>query len=135
MQFSERWLRSQIDPKISTAELADRLTMCGLEVEACVPVAPPLDAVVVAQVLAVERHPGADRLNVCQVDAGEAAPRTIVCGAPNVRAGIRVRTGSPGGSCSEVWRASSISLTRGCPLGALGLRTGLPCSCTCSRSR
>ncbi len=96
MQFSERWLRSQIDPKISTAELADRLTMCGLEVEACVPVAPPLDAVVVAQVLAVERHPGADRLNVCQVDAGEAAPRTIVCGAPNVRVGMRVPCALPG---------------------------------------
>lgn len=90
MQFPESWLREFCNPPLSTAELADTLTMAGLEVEDLRPVAPPFAKVVVGQVLAVERHPNADRLNVCQVDAGLGEPLTIVCGAPNVRTGIKV---------------------------------------------
>src|SRR4051794_39939897 len=90
MQFSENWLRSFVDPAMGSVELGERLTMAGLEVEALAPVAPPFEKVVVAQVLSVERHPQADRLSVCRVDAGGAEPLTIVCGAPNVRAGIKV---------------------------------------------
>jgi phenylalanyl-tRNA synthetase beta chain len=90
MQFPESWLREFCNPPLSTAELADTLTMAGLEVEDLCPVAPPFAKVVVGQVLAVERHPNADRLNVCQVDAGLGEPLTIVCGAPNVRTGIKV---------------------------------------------
>src|SRR3954452_8984021 len=90
MQFSENWLRSFVDPMMDSAELGERLTMAGLEVEALVPVAPPFDKVVVARVLGVERHPQADRLSVCRVDAGGSEPLTIVCGAPNVRRGIKV---------------------------------------------
>ena len=90
MQFSEHWLRSFVDPAMGSAELGERLTMAGLEVEALVPVALPFAKVVVAQVLGVERHPQADRLSVCRVDAGLAEPLTIVCGAPNVRPGIKV---------------------------------------------
>jgi len=90
MQFPESWLREFCNPPISTAELAELLTMSGLEVEELRPVAPPFSQVVVAKVLSVEKHPGADRLNVCQVDAGTGTTLNIVCGAPNVRAGIKV---------------------------------------------
>ncbi|WP_428423972.1 phenylalanine--tRNA ligase subunit beta [Methylibium sp.] len=90
MQFPESWLREFCNPPLSTAALADTLTMAGLEVEDLRPVAPPFDKVVVAKVLAVEKHPNADRLNVCRVDVGAEAPLSIVCGAPNVRAGIKV---------------------------------------------
>jgi phenylalanyl-tRNA synthetase beta chain len=90
MQFPESWLREFCDPPLSTAALAELLTMSGMEVEALRPVAPPCAGVVVAEVRAVERHPNADRLSVCQVDAGTGALLTIVCGAPNVKAGIKV---------------------------------------------
>ncbi|MDO9314042.1 MAG: phenylalanine--tRNA ligase subunit beta [Burkholderiaceae bacterium] len=90
MQFPESWLREFCNPPLNTAELADLLTMAGMEVEELRPAAPPFTGVVVGEVLAVERHPDADRLNVCQVDVGAAAPLNIVCGAPNVRAGIKV---------------------------------------------
>ena len=90
MQFPESWLREFCDPPISTAELAERLTMAGLEVEALRPAAPPFHGVVVAEVLTVAPHPNADRLRVCTVDAGGGETLEIVCGAPNVRAGIKV---------------------------------------------
>jgi phenylalanyl-tRNA synthetase beta chain len=89
MQFPESWLREFCDPPIGTAELAERLTMAGLEVEAMQPVAPPFRGVVVAKVLAVEPHPNADRLRVCSVDVGTGQPLSIVCGAPNVCAGMK----------------------------------------------
>jgi len=89
MKLSEHWLRELVDPTLSTTELADLLTFGGIEVETVDPAAPAFDRVVVAEVLSVEKHPQADRLNVCQVNAG-TAPLTIVCGAPNVRPGMRV---------------------------------------------
>ena len=70
MQFSEHWLRTMVDPKLNSDELAHLLTMAGLEVEEVEPVVPPFTHVVVAQVMQVEPHPNADRLRVCQVDAG-----------------------------------------------------------------
>jgi len=90
MQFSEQWLRHYTNPAIDSDELAHRLTMSGLEVEESVPVAPPFTGVVVAHVISVARHPNADKLTVCEVDAGTGAKLGIVCGAPNVAAGIRV---------------------------------------------
>lgn len=90
MQFPESWLREFCNPPLSTTELAELLTMSGLEVEELRPVAPPFSQVVVAKVLSVEKHPGADRLSVCQVDAGTGATLNIVCGAPNVRTGTKV---------------------------------------------
>ncbi len=89
MKFSENWLRSLIDPGLTSAALADLLTMAGLEVESREPVAPSFDGVVVGSVESVERHPAADRLSVCRVDTG-TGPLQVVCGAPNVRAGMRV---------------------------------------------
>ena len=102
MKFSESWLRTFVDPPLDGAALADTLMMSGLDVEAVEPAAPAFNGVVVAAVLSVEKHPDADRLNVCQVDAGDGAPLTVVCGAPNVAAGLRVplaRVGAklPGG--------------------------------------
>jgi len=96
MKFSESWLRTLVDPKLSSEELSHLLTMAGLEVEELDPVAPPFNDVVVAQVLEVVKHPDADRLNVCKVDTGRGEPTTIVCGAPNVAVGLRVPCALPG---------------------------------------
>ena len=90
MQFPESWLREFCNPPLNTAELAELLTMSGMEVEELRPVAPPFKGVVVAEVLSVEPHPNADKLRVCMVNAGAASPLQIVCGAPNVRAGMKV---------------------------------------------
>jgi phenylalanyl-tRNA synthetase beta chain len=96
MKFSESWLRTLVDTKLSSEELSHLLTMAGLEVEELEPVAPQFNDVVVAQVLEVVKHPDADRLNVCKVDIGRAEPTTIVCGAPNVAVGLRVPCALPG---------------------------------------
>ena len=96
MQFSEAWLRSLVNPALDRHELAHALTMAGLEVEAMTPTAPPFDNVVVAEILSAEKHPDADRLRVCRVDVGESAPVTIVCGAPNAAAGLKVPCARPG---------------------------------------
>jgi len=90
MKFSENWLRTWVDPDMTSDALAHTLTMAGLEVEALESVAPTFDNVVVAEVLEVVKHPNADRLNVCQVNVGEVQPLTIVCGAANVSAGKKV---------------------------------------------
>ncbi|MFN3594730.1 MAG: phenylalanine--tRNA ligase subunit beta [Thiobacillaceae bacterium] len=89
MQFSERWLRSLVQTDLTLEDLAQRLTMAGLELEAVVPVAPAFDRVVVAEILRAERHPNADRLQLCEVSAGSGEPLRIVCGAPNARPGLK----------------------------------------------
>ncbi|MBS0423154.1 MAG: phenylalanine--tRNA ligase subunit beta [Proteobacteria bacterium] len=89
MKFSENWLRSFVNPSLSSDELAHALTMAGIEVESIEPVAAVFDKVVVAEVLAVEKHPEADRLKVCSVNTGVETLQ-IVCGAPNVSAGAKV---------------------------------------------
>ena len=88
MKFSENWLRTFVNPPLASRELADALTMSGVEVELVEPVVPFFDKVVVAKVLEVQEHPNADRLTVCRVDAG-GAPLQVVCGAPNVQSGVR----------------------------------------------
>ena len=90
MQFPESWLREFCNPPLDTQQLADALTMAGLEVEELAPVAPAFSGVVVGEILSTEQHPDADRLRVCQVSIGQPEPLTIVCGAPNARPGIRV---------------------------------------------
>ena len=89
MKFSENWLRTFTNPLLSSGALADALLMSGVDVETVESAAPPFEGVVVAEVLEVRKHPGADRLTVCRVNAG-GAPLDVVCRAPNVRAGIRV---------------------------------------------
>ncbi len=88
MNIPENWLRSFCDPSLKTEKLAHLLTMSGLEVEACTPVAPPFSGVVVGEILKVERHPNAEKLTVCTVNSGKAKLQ-VVCGAPNVRAGMK----------------------------------------------
>ena len=88
MNVPERWLRSFCDPSMKTEKLAQLLTMSGLEVESCAPVAPPFKGVVVGEILSVARHPNADRLTVCSVNAG-AQKLQVVCGAPNARPGLK----------------------------------------------
>jgi phenylalanyl-tRNA synthetase beta chain len=90
MQFPESWLRTFVDPQLTTEELSHALTMAGLEVESLRPAAPPTSKIVVGRVLEVVKHPDADKLNVCQVDAGTGSVLNIVCGAPNVAPGIKV---------------------------------------------
>ena len=93
MQFPESWLREFCNPPLDTQALADLLTMSGMEVDELRPVAPPFTGVVVGKILSAAPHPQAERLQVCQVDAGSHSPNgplQIVCGAPNARAGILV---------------------------------------------
>lgn len=89
MKFSEQWLRSLVDPKVTRDELVARLSMAGLEVDAVEPVAGEFTGVVVGEVLNVSQHPDADKLSVCQVTNGQDTVQ-VVCGAPNVRAGLKV---------------------------------------------
>ena len=90
MQFPESWLRAFCNPSLTSQQLADTLTMAGLEVEELRPFAPAFTGVVVGQILSAEQHPNADRLRVCLVDVGQGAPLNIVCGAPNARPGIKI---------------------------------------------
>lgn len=90
MQFPESWLREFCNPPLSTEQLAETLTMAGLEVEELKPVAPPFTKIVVGEIREAVQHPNADRLRVCKVDVGDSALLDIVCGAPNARVGIRV---------------------------------------------
>jgi phenylalanyl-tRNA synthetase beta chain len=96
MKVPESWLRAYCDPPLRTAELAEELAMHSIEVERISHLgAPSADSFVVGKVLSVERHPDADKLSVCVVDAGDGT-RTIVCGAPNVAAGQTVPVALPG---------------------------------------
>ena len=90
MKFSENWLRELVEIKADRAALAHALTMAGLEVEELTPLGEQLGGVVVAEIVAADKHPEADRLQVCKVNAGTGEPLQIVCGAPNARVGIKV---------------------------------------------
>ena len=106
MNISFKWLQEYVDISMSPAELADRLTLSGLEVEAVEPLGPSLDGVVVGHVLDVQPHPNADRLTVCHVDTGADAPVEIICGAPNVGAGQHVPVATPGVHTCAQWQIS-----------------------------
>ncbi|MDX1694620.1 MAG: phenylalanine--tRNA ligase subunit beta [Ketobacteraceae bacterium] len=90
MRISETWLKEWVKTNSTTDELAAKLTMAGLEVDGVEPVAGEFQGVVVAEIIACEQHPDADKLRVCQVNVGEPEPLSIVCGAPNARVGIKV---------------------------------------------
>ncbi|MBU3848673.1 MAG: phenylalanine--tRNA ligase subunit beta [Candidatus Acinetobacter avistercoris] len=89
MKISENWLRTWVNPAIDSDTLSNQLTMLGLEVDELSPAAKPFTGVVVGEVLTVEQHPDADRLKVTTVNIGTGEPLQIVCGAPNVRAGMK----------------------------------------------
>ena len=90
MNISTRWLREWVDPKVSDIELSEKLTMAGLEVERVAPVAPPFEGLVVGYVVSSVKHPNADKLTLCEVDIGVHSNLQIICGAPNVRKGLKV---------------------------------------------
>ena len=101
MQFSESWLRTFVNPSLTSEELAHLLTMAGLEVEEMKAVAPAFDKVVVAQVLTMVKHPDADRLNLLTVDVGDSEPLNIVCGAQNVRVGLKAPCAMVGATLTD----------------------------------
>lgn len=90
MKISENWLRTYVNPALSTHELVAQITMAGLEVDSVEPVAADFSGVVIGEVLKMEKHPDADKLRVCKVNVGEAEPLQIVCGAANVRVGLKI---------------------------------------------
>lgn len=96
MKISENWLRTWVNPAIDSETLSDQLTMLGLEVDELARVAKPFTGVVVGEVLTVEQHPDADRLRVTTVNIGSGEPLQIVCGAPNVRAGMKAPVATVG---------------------------------------
>jgi len=97
MKFSEQWLREWVSPQLDTQAIADQITMAGLEVDAVEPVAAVFTGVVVAEVVAKDKHPDADKLNVCLVNDGSSEPVQVVCGAPNVAVGQKVPFAQVGG--------------------------------------
>ena len=90
MNISTSWLREWISPDVSDEVLAEKLTMAGLEVDGIESVAPAFNKVVVGHVLSCEKHPDADKLNLCQVDVGADESLQIICGAKNIRADLKV---------------------------------------------
>ena len=100
MDISFRWLSNYVEHDWTPEELAERLTMAGLEVETVAPVGQSLDGVVVGEVTAVRPHPNADRLVLCDVDLGDGGPSQIACGAPNVAEGQKVPVATVGTTLS-----------------------------------
>lgn len=96
MKISENWLREWVNPQASTQQIAERLVMGGLELEVEPAVAELASKVVVGRIVSIAPHPNADKLRVCQVDAGHAGMPTIVCGAANARAGLLAPVALPG---------------------------------------
>jgi len=96
MKFAETWLREWVDPKLDTEALGHKLTMAGHEVNSIESQGSGLTGIVIAEVLAVAKHPHADRLSVCQVSTGKGKPIEVVCGASNVVAGMKSPLASPG---------------------------------------
>ncbi|QBR85022.1 phenylalanine--tRNA ligase subunit beta [Legionella israelensis] len=96
MKISELWLREWVNPSLTVQQLASQLTMAGLEVDAVTPVASEFNGVVVAEVMKTEPHPQADKLTLCEVNAGGNKHLKIVCGAANVRAGLKVALATVG---------------------------------------
>ncbi|SNT70871.1 phenylalanine--tRNA ligase subunit beta [Psychrobacter sp. LV10R520-6] len=96
MKISEQWLRQWVNPANTSEQLAEQLTMAGLEIDDRYAVARPFSGVIVGEVISVEPHPDADKLRVTQVNIGSDEPLQIVCGAPNVRVGMKAPVATVG---------------------------------------
>ena len=132
MKISELWLRESVDLSgISRAQLLQKLTAAGLEVEDCIDVAPAFSGVLVAEIVACEKHPDADKLRVCKVNVGSSELLQIVCGAPNARVGLKAPLASvgsvlPGGLQIKIGKLRGIeSFGMLCSSTELGLPAGL----------
>lgn len=102
MKFSEQWLREFVACKLTSAELSEQLTMAGLEVDSIEPVGADFTGVVIGQVLTINPHPNADRLQLCEVDIGQPHALAIVCGAKNVRVDMKVAVAVVGAVLPEL---------------------------------
>ncbi|WP_020179388.1 phenylalanine--tRNA ligase subunit beta [Methylopila sp. M107] len=96
MKFSLSWLQEHLDGDADLAVVTDTLTRVGLEVEHVEDKAGELSAFTVGHIVSAERHPNADKLQVCRVETGKSEPLQVVCGAPNARAGLKVVFAAPG---------------------------------------
>jgi phenylalanyl-tRNA synthetase beta chain len=110
MKVSESWLREWINSPLSCVQLAEQLTLAGLEVDHVLPVASPFSGVIVAYVVATSPHPQADRLTLCEVDVGQSENLRIVCGAANVRPGLKVALAMIGAQLSPDFRIKESKL-------------------------
>ena len=96
MLVNEAWLKEFINYSLPTNELIEKLTMAGLEVDSISPAAADFSGVVIGEVLSVEPHPNADKLRLCKVTIGETDTLDIVCGAANVRTGLKIPVATVG---------------------------------------
>ncbi|MEI9990643.1 MAG: phenylalanine--tRNA ligase subunit beta [Rhizomicrobium sp.] len=113
MKFTLSWLKEHLATDADAATIADKLTSIGLEVESVEDAGARLKDFVVGEVLTAEKHPNADKLRLCTVNAGDAAPLQIVCGAPNARAGIKVVLARPGTVIPVTGEALKVGTIRG----------------------
>ena len=110
MKFSESWLRQSVNPSISTDELAAQITMAGLEVDGVESASPAISGVIVGEIIAIEQHPDADKLRVCQVAGNGDTELQVVCGAPNARVGIKVPFATVGAKLPEGFKIKKAKL-------------------------
>jgi len=126
MLVSYKWLKELVDLDVTSAELAEKMSTTGIEVEGVSSPAEGLSKIVVGEVLSCEDVPET-HLHLCQVNVGEDEPRQIVCGAPNVRAGIKVMVAVPGARIADNYKIKKgkirglESLGMICSLGELGI--------------
>jgi phenylalanyl-tRNA synthetase beta chain len=110
MKISESWLREWVSPELTTQEMADQITMAGLEVDAIENLSGQLSGVVVAEIMSAEQHPDADKLRVCQVAGVGDELTQVVCGAANARVGIKVPFATVGAVLPENFKIKKAKL-------------------------
>ena len=113
MKFTLSWLKEHLDTDADAETIAAKLTSIGLEVESITDAGAALKDFTVAEIVSAEKHPNADKLRLCFVNAGEKEPLQIVCGAPNARAGIKVVLARPGTVIPASGEALKIGTIRG----------------------
>lgn len=129
MKINESWLREFVDPALDAAEMGQRLTMAGLELDSLEPAAPEFSGVVVARIASIEQHPDADKLRICQLDQGDDEPLQVICGAANAAKGLIVALATVGAKLPGDFKIRKAKL-RGiasagmlCSASELGLET------------
>jgi phenylalanyl-tRNA synthetase beta chain len=113
MKFPLSWLKAHLETDADAATIADKQTAIGLEVESVEDAGARIKDFVVGYVITADKHPNADRLHLCSVDAGGKEPVQVVCGAPNARAGIKVVFARPGTVVPVSGEALKIGTIRG----------------------
>ena len=110
MKFSEKWLREIANPKVDSEELSYQLTMAGLEVDGITKACEKFDGLFISEVISIKKHPNADKLHICEVDCGEKELLTIVCGASNVKQGMRTVLAKVGAQLPNKPKLKSVQL-------------------------